>query len=560
MTLLGTATIDGSGNASLAISTLSVGSHSIRAVYAGDVNFGASLSSIFTTAVNRANTDVSEVIGSNSSVFGQGVIFTATVSTIAPGAGAPAGTVSFYNGPTFIGEATLNGSDVATLATAALPVGSPAVTAVFDGSSNFNPSQSSYRSHSVISAVALTSVNHATFTVGTAASFTVTTSGSFTPLVQIASALPTGLTFHDNGDGTATIAGTPAVTTGGAYDLRINSSDGVTEAAQTFALTINEAASITGGGSAATFPVGSASSITFKTLGFPAPTMHVTGALPGGVTFTDNGNGTATLAGTPTPNVGAVYNLTVTASNGISSDAIQSFTLTVADGPAAMNSTVAVAGASIQFGMTLPLSATPPVSAFTLYTGDSGQSSSKTSANLKAIAGVTYNATTHVVSVKASKPLATNVFYVLTANASQITGANAIPLDGTGNGNVGTSLQLRIGIGKKLTYVDAAGNTVALKLRGAGTMMLVRRPDGQGDTLIIVGSGAGTVISGTVRNNGQIAQTTLALFAGLGQGSNQLPANQFAVAQFLRPAGLARRMGWKRQGLPKVSSAAASLA
>ncbi|HZK82339.1 MAG TPA: hypothetical protein VFC46_14760, partial [Humisphaera sp.] len=81
------------------------------------------------------------------------------------------------------------------------------------------------------------------------------------------------------------------------------------------------------------------------------------------------------------------------------------------------------------------------------------------------------------------------------------------------------------------TYVDAAGNTVALKLRGAGTMVLVRQPNGQGDTLIIVGSGAGTVISGTVRNNGQPAQTTLALFAGLGQGSNQLPSNQFAVAQ-----------------------------
>ena len=35
------------------------------------------------------------------------------------------------------------------------------------------------------------------------------------------------------------------------------------------------------------------------TTGFPTPTVSESGALPGGVTFTDNGNGTATLSGTP---------------------------------------------------------------------------------------------------------------------------------------------------------------------------------------------------------------------------------------------------------------------
>ena len=36
------------------------------------------------------------------------------------------------------------------------------------------------------------------------------------------------------------------------------------------------------------------------TAGFPtATTLTKTGALPAGVTFTDNGDGTATLAGTP---------------------------------------------------------------------------------------------------------------------------------------------------------------------------------------------------------------------------------------------------------------------
>ena len=39
--------------------------------------------------------------------------------------------------------------------------------------------------------------------------------------------------------------------------------------------------------------------------------------MPANLTFTDNGNGTGTLSGTPAPGTGGVYNLTFTASNGI---------------------------------------------------------------------------------------------------------------------------------------------------------------------------------------------------------------------------------------------------
>src|SRR5262249_20188706 len=46
--------------------------------------------------------------------------------------------------------------------------------------------------------------------------------------------------------------------------------------------------------------VGSAASFTITTTGSPAPAITESGALPGGVSFLDNGNGTASLAGTPT--------------------------------------------------------------------------------------------------------------------------------------------------------------------------------------------------------------------------------------------------------------------
>ena len=73
------------------------------------------------------------------------------------------------------------------------------------------------------------------------------------------------------------------------------------DATQSFTLTVNQATrpAITSATST-TFTVGTAGSFTVTTTGFPTPTLSETGALPSGVTFTDNGNGTATLSGTPT--------------------------------------------------------------------------------------------------------------------------------------------------------------------------------------------------------------------------------------------------------------------
>jgi hypothetical protein len=52
------------------------------------------------------------------------------------------------------------------------------------------------------------------------------------------------------------------------------------------------------------------------------------------LTFTDNGNGTGTLSGTPAAGHGGTYNISFTASNGIGANAVQNFTLTVNQAPA----------------------------------------------------------------------------------------------------------------------------------------------------------------------------------------------------------------------------------
>jgi predicted outer membrane repeat protein len=92
---------------------------------------------------------------------------------------------------------------------------------------------------------------------------------------------------------------------------------------------VTDAPAITSANHAA-FTVGVSSSFTVKTTGVPVPAISESGALPAGVTLTDNGNGTATLGGIPT--TGGTFNLTITASNGVSPNATQSFTLT-ANGP-----------------------------------------------------------------------------------------------------------------------------------------------------------------------------------------------------------------------------------
>ncbi len=138
-TVLGAATIDNTGKATLTTATLSVGSHSITASYSGDTDFLSSASSPVQQTVSKGNTSASISATPNPSVFGQAVVLTVTVSASGAG-GVPSGTVSFTDGTTPLGTATLDNNGKAVLTVTSLGVGSHNITASYAGDGNFNPS------------------------------------------------------------------------------------------------------------------------------------------------------------------------------------------------------------------------------------------------------------------------------------------------------------------------------------------------------------------------------------------------------------------------------------
>ena len=128
---------------SSAISSLAVAGHTVTAVYSGDSNFTGSdnTASPLTQTVNQASTTTAVASSANPSVFGQSVTFTATVSAVAPGAGARTGTVQFViDGSAFGSPVSLSGGTAVSGAISSLAVAGYTVTAVYSGDSNFTGS------------------------------------------------------------------------------------------------------------------------------------------------------------------------------------------------------------------------------------------------------------------------------------------------------------------------------------------------------------------------------------------------------------------------------------
>ena len=137
-----------SGQASISVSSLDAGSHALTAQYSGDGGFAGSSSPAVVHTVNPASTSTALTSSPNPSRAGQAVTFTATVNTIAPGLGTPAGSVQFLREGVVIGSAPLTGG-TARLTICTLTSGKHAIQARYVGTGNHLPSVSAVVQQSV---------------------------------------------------------------------------------------------------------------------------------------------------------------------------------------------------------------------------------------------------------------------------------------------------------------------------------------------------------------------------------------------------------------------------
>jgi hypothetical protein len=297
-TSLGTSSLPSGGTAQFTVGGWSAGSHSITAVYSGDANFTASTSVPLVETVNQGSTTTAISSSANPSAFDQSVTLTATVQS--PAGTTAAGVVTFMDGSSSLGSATLS-SNSAQLVVSALTVGTHTITASYAGGANLSGSTSAALSQVVNGASTTTSVssstNPSTFSQAVTLSATIQTAfgGSATGTI----------TFLDGATslGTATIssnaaqlslsglsAGSHSITAKYNGDANFSGSTSTT-----LTQTVNQASTTTAVVSA-TNP-----SAFGQTVAFTASVQSSSSGTPtGNVTFFDGGTslGSVSLSGT----------------------------------------------------------------------------------------------------------------------------------------------------------------------------------------------------------------------------------------------------------------------
>ena len=138
--VLGNVSLDSNARATFTTSSLAAGSHSIAATYvpADPLLFSGS-STTLTQNVTPTTAITTLASTPNPSTFGQPVTFAATVKG---NGGTPTGTVSFTDGATALGTASLDNSGQATFITSTLTVGNHTIAANYGGDPNVSGSRS----------------------------------------------------------------------------------------------------------------------------------------------------------------------------------------------------------------------------------------------------------------------------------------------------------------------------------------------------------------------------------------------------------------------------------
>jgi hypothetical protein len=177
-TTLGSATLV-SGTASISVSSLAAGSHSITAAYQGSAGFNPSTSAPLSQIINLATTTTSLTSSLDPASTNQTITFTATVTS--QYSGAATGSVTFYSGSQTLGTATLS-SNRATLSTSFTTAGTYSISAKYNGDASNLGSTSSALSQVINATITSTTTTLTSSpnpsSVGQAVTFTATVSSS----------------------------------------------------------------------------------------------------------------------------------------------------------------------------------------------------------------------------------------------------------------------------------------------------------------------------------------------------------------------------------------------
>jgi len=267
----------------------------------------------------------------------------------------------------------------------------------------------------------------ASFATGTASTYAITTTGYPTSAITEQGTLPTGLSFNDKGNGTATISGTASGP--GSYPVTISASNASGSTASlvvTITVSASAAPAITSS-SVADFTLNQAGAAAITATGSPVPAITETGAVPAGLSFADNGNGTALLSGTPTAT--GTTSLAVKASNGVSPDATQSYTVVVGQAPAFTSAASAKASVGSPYSFKVTTSGYPAPS-FGWSNVPAGLTFKDNRNGTATLAGTPTTAGTYAMALSAASGYGTaqQTLTVTVRQAPAITSANAAAL------------------------------------------------------------------------------------------------------------------------------------
>ena len=292
-----------------------------------------------------------------------------------------------------------------------------------------------------------TSADHVTFTAGVPSSFTVTVTGKPTPALSEDGALPAGITFVDNGDGTGTLSGTPTPASVGTYPLVLHAEKNKPhQADQSFTLTVACGGITVFNPAQSSFQAGVPLSQAFQQNGGIDPiTWSESGALPPGLSFNTT---TGVISGTPTQS--GTFPITVTAhdANGCSGTGSQYNLIIICPAITVTNPVVTTGTVNVAFSQTFTQSGGFGTTTFSVFSGTlpagltlnpstgvlSGTPTQKGSFPIVVRAtdshgctgdGQTYNLTINCQVITVTNP-ATNSGTVNTAFSQTFTASNAI--------------------------------------------------------------------------------------------------------------------------------------